>query len=337
MSFKIKVVPSNHQFSAGADESILDAAERQGIVLPYGCRNGLCGTCAGTLLSGAVSYPDGMEDSLEGRPDDQCLPCQARPASDVTLQIHEVESEKEIEVRTLPCKVSQVEQLCHDVMRIYLTLPDNQRLQYLAGQYLDFLMTDGRRRAFSIANAPHDDECIELHIRHVPGGEFTDYVFNEMKEGSIHNIQAPLGGFYLREDSARPLIMMAGGTGFAPLKGIIEHAFHVGIENPIHLYWGVRSEQDLYMPDLPARWAEEHDLFQFTPVLSEPDDGWSGRSGWVHDAVTADYPDMTAFDLYMSGPPPMVFTGKKAFLAAGLPEDHMYSDVFEWAKDNPNN
>ena len=336
MSFKINVIPSGHQFTAQAGESILDAAERQGIVLPYGCRNGMCGSCAGTLVNGAVSYPDDLGDSMEGRPDNQCLTCQARAASDLTLQIHEVSSEKEIEVRTLPCRVDEVEQLCHDVMRIYLTLPEGQRLQYLAGQYLDFLLEDGRRRAFSIANAPHNDQRIELHIRHVPGGEFTDYVFNGMKKGSIHSIHAPLGGFYLHEDSSRPLIMMAGGTGFAPLKGIVEHAFHIGLKNPIHFYWGVRSEQDLYLPELPAEWAERHPEFRFIPVLSEPGEEWRGRQGWVHEAVVADHPDMSGFDLYMSGPPPMVYAGKEAFLNAGMAEDRMFSDVFEWAKDNPN-
>jgi CDP-4-dehydro-6-deoxyglucose reductase len=336
MSFRVKVEPSGHQFTTEPGETILDAAERQGITLPYGCRNGLCGSCAGTLISGAVSYPEEVQDSLDAQEETHCLTCQAVPASDVELQIHEVESAQEIEVRTMPCKVVGLEQLSHDVMRVYLKLPENQRLQFLAGQYLDFLMEDGRRRAFSIANAPHDDETIELHIRHVPGGEFTEYVFEGMKEGDILRIQAPLGGFYLREDSRRPLILMAGGTGFAPLKGIIEHAFHIGFDNPMHLYWGVRSEQDLYLADLPEKWALEHAGFQFTPVLSEPDEGWKGKTGWVHEAVVKAYPDMSAHDLYMSGPPPMVFAGKRAFLAADLPEERMYSDVFEWAKDNPN-
>ncbi len=336
MSFTVNVEPSGHQFTTEPGESILDAAERQGVVLPYGCRNGLCGSCAGTLISGAVSYPEEVQESLEAQAENHCLTCQAVPASDVKLQIHEVETAREIEVRTMPSKVVGLEQLSHDVMRVYLKLPENQRLLFLAGQYLDFLLEDDRRRAFSIANAPHDDETIELHIRYVQGGEFTEHVFDGMKAGDILRIQAPLGGFYLREDSSRPLILMAGGTGFAPLKGIIEHAFHIGIDNPMHLYWGVRSERDLYLAELPRQWAEEHAGFQFTPVLSEPDTGWKGKSGWVHESVLEAYPDMSAHDLYMSGPPPMVFAGKRAFMAAGLPEQQMYSDVFEWAKDNPN-
>ena len=334
MSFQVNVEPSGHQFTTQAGESILDAAERQGIPLPYGCRNGMCGSCAGTLLSGAVSYPADLEDVGDGTPDDRCLTCKAVPSSNVTIRIQEVETTEEIEVRTLPCKVEQMERLAHDVVRIYLKLPENQRLQFLAGQYLDFLLDDGRRRAFSIANAPHDDSVIELHIRHVPGGDFTDYVFNDMKVGTIQRIQAPLGGFFLRETSERPMIFMAGGTGFAPLKGIIEHAFHIGIDRPMHLFWGVRAEQDLYLPSLPEAWASSRSNLQFTPVLSEPDSNWRGETGWVHEAVLKRYPDMSGYDLYMSGPPPMVFAARDAFQAAGLSEDHMYSDVFEWAMDS---
>lgn len=334
MSFQVNVVPSGHQFTTQTGESILDAAERQGIALPYGCRNGMCGSCAGTLLSGAVTYPAEMEDVGDGSPDNRCLTCKAVPSSDIRIQIHEVETAQEIEVRTLPCKVERMERLAHDVMRIYLKLPESQRLQFLAGQYLDFLLDDGRRRAFSIANAPHDDSLIELHIRHVPGGDFTDYVFEQMKVGSIQRIQAPLGSFFLRETSQRPLIFMAGGTGFAPLKGIIEHAFHIGLDRPMHLFWGVRAERDLYLASLPEAWAKNRRGMKFTPVLSEPESNWSGAVGWVHDEVLRSYPDMSAYDLYMSGPPPMVFAARDAFQSAGLSEDRMYSDVFEWAMDS---
>ena len=334
MSFHVKIEPSGHQFTTQPGESILDAAERQGIALPYGCRNGMCGSCAGTLLSGAVSYPEEMGESGEGDADDRCLTCQAVPSSDVTLRIQEIETQEEIEVRTLPCKVEKMERLAHDVMRVYLKLPENQRLQFLAGQYLDFLLDDGRRRAFSIANAPHDDALIELHVRHVPGGDFTEYVFHDMKAGSIQRIQAPLGGFFLREASDRPLIFMAGGTGFAPIKGMIEHAFHVGVDRPMHLFWGVRAERDLYLNSLPPEWVRQHPNLRFTPVLSEPDGDWSGACGWVHEAVLEAYPDLSPFDLYMSGPPPMVFAARDAFMAAGLAEDRMYSDVFEWAMDS---
>jgi len=336
MSFTIKIEPSGHEFNTNAGESLLEAAERQGIALPYGCRNGLCGSCAGELISGSVDYPSGIQESMDGQPEEHCLPCQANAASDIVLRIHEVEDDQEVEVRRITCTVTRKTRLATDVMQVFLEPPTEERIQYRAGQYLDFILEDGRRRAFSIANPPHDDATIELHIRHVPGGEFTDFVFDQMQQGDSQQIEAPLGGFYLREDSKRPIIMMAGGTGFAPLKGIIEHAFHIGIERPIHLFWGARAEPDIYLSDLPAKWAAERDNFQFTPVLSEPEPDWKGRTGWVHEAVLEDYANMAMFELYMSGPPPMVFAGKHAFTAAGLLPDHMYSDVFEWAKDNPN-
>ncbi len=334
MSFNVRTEPGGHSFVVDIGENLLAAALHQGVGLPYGCRNGQCGSCSAKLLEGEVDYPDGMPAPLLGQPAGTCLTCQAVPRSDLVLKIAEVKTAAEVEVRTLPCRVVAKEQLNHDVVRLHLKIPDNQRLQFFAGQYLDFLLSDGRKRAFSIANAPHDDELIELHVRHVPGGEFTDYVFDSMKEKTILRIQAPLGTFILREDSERPVILMGGGTGFAPIKGMIEHAFHVGIVRPMHLYWGVRARRDLYLPDLPEQWAREHPNLTYRPVLSEPDADWKGRTGLVHEVVVADHPDMSGFDVYMSGPPVMVDAGRQAFEARGLTMEHMFSDAFEYAKDS---
>ena len=333
MSFQARTEPGDHAFTVEPGETLLAAALRQGVGLPYGCRNGTCGSCAAQLIAGTVDYPSGKTDGLEGKPPGSCLTCQAVPGSDVLLGVAEVRAAAQIEARILPCRVVSKEALSHDVVRLYLKLPEGQRLQFFAGQYLEFILRDGRKRAFSIANAPHDDELIELHVRHVPRGEFTDYVFDSMKEKTILRIQAPLGTFILREESDRPMILMGGGTGFAPLKGMIEHAFHVGIERPLYLYWGVRSRRDLYLPELPAAWGRDHPSFQFTPVLSEPDADWAGRTGFVHEAVVSDHPDMSPFDVYMSGPPVMVEAGRAAFEARGLTMDHMFSDAFEWAAD----
>ena len=332
MTFTVTISTSGHQFEAEENETILDAAIRQNIGLPYGCRNGRCGSCAADLVSGDVTYygsPPALEEAGEGK----CLPCQGFAASDLTLAVREAESTADLEIKLLPCRVQAVDHLTHDVVRLLLKLPDNQRLQFRAGQYLDFLLADGRRRAFSIANAPHDDEFIELHIRHVDGGEFTDWVFSQMKERTILRIQAPLGTFTLDEGSPRPMIFMGGGTGFAPLKGQIEQAFEAGIDRPMVLYWGVRAERDLYMNELPEHWADEHPNFSFVPVLSEPDAGWQGRSGWVHEAVLEDIPDLSGHDLYMAGPPPMVDAARKAFRAAGMPDGQMHYDSFDYAED----
>lgn len=334
MSFNVYIEPSGHAFTVHADETILDAALRQNIGLPYGCRNGACGSCMGSLLEGKLDYPSGNTDALEGQADDACLLCQAVPRSDLRCAVGEVEQAEEIQPRTLPCRVDGKEQLSHDVVRLYLRQPEGQRLQFLAGQYLDIILKDGRRRAFSIANAPHNDAFIELHIRHIEGGEFTDHVFSAMEEKEILRIQAPLGSFTLREESERPLVFMAGGTGFAPIKGMIEHVFHVGILRPMHLYWGVRSRRDLYLPELAEKWAAAHPGFRFVPVLSEPDADWEGRSGFVHQAVVEDHPDMSGFDVYMAGPPVMVQAGRKAFEDAGLGLEHMFSDAFEFAADS---
>ena len=337
MTQQVQLSPSGHSFEVEADESVLAAGLRQHIGLPYGCRNGQCGSCAATLLEGEVDYPEGEPKALADAGEGACILCKAVARTDLRLQVRETERAADLEPRIMPVRVHTVEHLSHDVIRLFLKLPETQRLQFMAGQYLDFLLADGKRRAFSIANAPHDDAFVELHIRHVDGGKFTDFVFSKMKEKSILRINAPLGTFTLDEESERPMLFVGGGTGFAPLKGQIEHAFHSGIARPMHLYWGVRSRRDLYLPDLPTQWAAEHGNFAFDPVLSEPDTDWDGRSGWVHEAVVADHPDMSGFDVYMAGPPPMIKAARDAFKAAGLSEDRMFYDAFEYgaAADKP--
>jgi CDP-4-dehydro-6-deoxyglucose reductase len=330
MGFTVTLNASGHQFLVDPQETLLDAALRQSIGLPYGCRNGQCGSCAARLVSGAVCYPDGEPPALAEAAAGSCICCKAVPTADLELQVREAETAAEIEPRILPVRVVRIDHLADDVIRLYLKLPESQRLQFLAGQYLDFLLSDGERRAFSIANAPHDDELIELHIRHVDGGRFTDWAFSKMAEKAILRIHAPLGTFTLDEDSERPLIFMGGGTGFAPLKGQIEHAFHLGIERPIDLYWGVRARSDLYLPELPERWMETHRNFRFVPVLSEPGADWTGRTGWVHEAVLTDHPDLSVFDLYMAGPPPMIAAAREAFTEAGLPPERLFYDSFEY-------
>ncbi len=334
MSFKVKIAATGHQFEVLEDETILDAAIRQDIGLPFGCRNGFCGACLATLVEGEVDYPDGEPDKLIDAPEDACLPCQAVPRTDVVLDVEEIFTPDEIKPRIMPVKVVKIDHLADDVVRLWLKPPEEQRLQFMAGQYLDFILDDGRRRAFSIANPPHEDELIELHIRHVDGGVFTDWAFTQMKEETILRIEAPLGTFTLDENSNRPMLFIAGGTGFAPIKSQIEHAFHAGIERPMRLYWGVRSQKDLYLPDLPKQWEKAHDNFRFVPVLSEPDESWQGRAGWVHEAVLEDLgDDLPNYDIYMAGPPPMVSAAREALLARGVPESQLHYDSFEYAAD----
>lgn len=335
MAYQVTIHNSGHSFTVEDTESVLEAALRQGIILPYGCRNGVCGSCMGKLLSGSVAYPEGPPDALKttDAAQQQALFCQARPVSDLLIKIREVDAAKDIEVRTLPCRVNKLEHLAHDVIRIYLKLPDTERLQFLAGQYIDVLLKDHAPRSFSIANAPHDDSFIELHIRNVSGGYFSAQVFNQMQEKAMLRFTGPLGTFFLREDSERPAILIGGGTGFAPIKGILEQAFHSGVEKPLHLFWGVRAKRDLYLDELPARWLQDHPNFSYTPVLSEPmdEDQWTGATGYVSDTVISEYPDLCGHDVYMSGPPIMVQAGHKLFMQHGLDESRFFSDAFEYA------
>ena len=330
---QVRLEPSGNTFAVAAGETILESALRQGIGLPYGCRNGACGACKGVLRSGELEYGDYQERALHPgeKAAGKALTCCTRPLTDIVFEVRELAGAKDLAIRTLPARVEKVERPAEDVAIIYLKLPTGERLQFLAGQYVDILMKDGKRRSFSMANAPHDDQFIQLHVRKTPGGAFSHYVFEEMKERAILRFEGPLGTFYLREDSDKPLIFVAGGTGFAPIKALIEHAFHIGIDRPVVLYWGVRSLADLYLPDLPSRWQREHPDFTYIPVLSDPlpQDAWQGRTGFVHQAVLDDFADLSGYQVYACGAPAMTDIAKKTFVEEKrLPEDEFFCDAF---------
>lgn len=335
MTYQITLQPSGHSYTAKAYETILESAIEAGLNLPYGCRNGACGSCKGVVLSGEVDYGDYVASALTEaeRVAGKALFCCAKPLTDITIECREI-SAGVIHPRIIPTRVERKQQLSHDVMALFLKLPSNEHLQFYAGQYIEFLLKDGKRRAFSLANAPHEDNLLELHLRLIPDGQFTQYVFNEMPDKAILRIEAPFGGFYYRDESTKPMIMVAGGTGFAPIKGIVEHMLHNNIKRNVTLYWGARSLQDLYMPELPAAWAEAHPHIQFIPVLSDatPEDHWQGRTGLVHQAVLDDVGDLSGFEVYCCGAPAMVEVAHVSFLNAGLPEDVFYSDAFNYAK-----
>ncbi|MBK7900106.1 MAG: CDP-6-deoxy-delta-3,4-glucoseen reductase [Azonexus sp.] len=336
MSYRITVQPSGKSFAADDDETVLAAALRQGLLLPYGCRDGACGSCKGRLVSGRVEDGKAQSQALTeaDRAAGLTLFCCARPQSDLVIECATLRTASDIPVKTLPARIEKLERLAPDVIELHLRLPASERLQFLAGQYVDILLKDGKRRSFSMANAPHDDAFLQLHIRHVPGGLFTDQVFSTLKARDILRLNGPHGSFTLREESDKPMILLAGGTGFAPLKSLIEHALHEACQRPMVLYWGARAVVDLYLADLPRRWAAEHPHFRYVPVLSEPqpEDAWAGRTGLVHQAVMTDFPDLSGHEVYACGAPAMIDAARRDFTArCRLPEEAFFSDAFTFS------
>ena len=337
MTFKVTIQNTGHEFPANPGDSVLDAAMNAGLMLPYGCRDGACGSCKGKLISGEVDYGHFAEKALpaEEKAKGHVLFCQAKPLSDVVVEAREVRKAGDIPLRKLPARVARLERAADDVIVISLKLPANERLQFLAGQYLDFLLRDGSRRSFSLGNAPHDDEFLQLHVRQVAGGSFTGHVFTTMKEKDIMRFEAPLGSFFLREDP-KPIVFVASGTGFAPIKSVIEDSLHKGITRPMTLYWGGRRPKDLYMNALCEGWAAQYPHIKYVPVISDalPEDHWTGRTGFVHRAVMADFPDLSGHQVYACGVPIMVDSAKKDFVGqCKLPENEFYCDSFTTAAD----
>jgi CDP-4-dehydro-6-deoxyglucose reductase len=335
---RVTLQPSGLQFDVEEGESILTAALRQGYVLPYGCRNGACGSCKGRILEGTVDYGTYQRKALtdEEKAQGKALFCQAKPLGPLVIEARTVGAAKDIQVKMLPCRIHKMERVADDVMVLHLKLPANERLQFLAGQYIEFLLKDGSRRSFSMGNAPHDDEFLQLHVRHVAGGQFTDHVFNKMKERDILRFEGPLGTFFLREDSDKPIVFVASGTGFAPIKSILESAFKKGVTRPMTLYWGGRRPKDLYLNDLAAKWADDHPNFRYVPVVSDalPEDGWTGRTGFVHRAVMQDFPDLSGCQVYACGVPIMVDSARRDFIQqCKLPELEFYADSFTTQAD----
>lgn len=326
---------SNKKIVVHSHETILAAALRQQMIVPYGCQNGACGSCKAELISGSVDYGEVQPQALSKNEQAQgkVLLCKAIPLEDLEISAMELAADQQFAIKTTPARVSQLDKLAHDVMQLTLKLPPKKNFKYLPGQYIDILLSGGKRRSFSLASpSAHNDE-LQLHVRYVANGEFSDFVFSKMQPKTLLRLQGPLGTFFLREDSNRPIIMVAGGTGFAPIKAMLEAAFKKGIERPLHFFWGVRTEQDLYLKELPDLWDQKYKNFQYTPVLSDglPGDQWRGESGWVHEAVVKHYPVLDRHEIYAAGPPPMIDAGQSEFSAHGMSLDNYFFDSFDYA------
>lgn len=345
MSYRIIIKPSEHVLQVEAGETILEAALREGFSMPYGCRNGSCGICKGKIVGGTVHYGSHSEEALTDieKRNGYALFCCASPLSDLVIECYEISATKGIEIKTLPCRVQKLERVAPDVMILSLKLPANQRLQFLAGQYIDILLKDGKRRSFSLANSPHDDEFLQLHVRNYPGGAFTEYVFNNIKVKDMLRFTGPLGSFFLRDiPEDTDVIFLASGTGFAPIKSILEHIFYQqgtrDTKCKITLYWGVRVKADLYLADLAEGWQNRYSNFTFIPVLSEPleSDNWKGRTGLVHEAVMQDFQSLEKCQVYACGAPVMVKAAYHDFInLRHLSKNAFFSDVFTPSTSNP--
>ena len=332
-SFQITVEPSGRSFSTTAGETILAAGIRQGIGLPYGCKDGACGSCKCKKLSGEVVHGEHQSKALSAEEEAAglILTCCAQAQTDLVLESRQVTEAGALPIKKLPTRVASLERKSSDVMLIKLQMPANDAFQYRAGQYVEFILRDGARRSYSMASAPAADAPLELHIRHMPGGRFTDHVFGAMKEKEILRIEGPFGSFFLREDSGKPMVMLASGTGFAPIKAIIEWMQQQGISRPTTLYWGGRRPSDLYLHDWVLAQQASSPWLRYVPVVSDalPEDAWTGRTGFVHRAVLEDLPDLSGHQVYACGAPIVVDSAKRDFCAqAGLPEDEFYADAF---------
>ncbi len=336
MSFQITVQPSGRSFTADTTETLLAAGIRQGIGLAYGCKDGACGSCKCKKIEGTVVHGVHQSKALSEEEEAQglILTCCATAQSDVILESRQVTEAGAFPIKKMPVRVVSLVKKSDDVMVIQLQLPATDVMQFHAGQYIEFLLRDGSRRSYSMGNAPHTLEAgapkVELHIRHMPGGKFTDPVFTTMKEKDILRVEGPYGSFFLREDSNKPMVLLASGTGFAPIKALIEHMQHKGITRPATLYWGGRRPSDLYMNDWVAGQLAQMPNLRYVPVVSNAtlEDAWTGRTGFVHQAVLQDHPDLSGFQVYACGAPIVVDSAQRDYGAAGLPAEEFFADSF---------
>ena len=338
MTFQISIQPSGRSFSVEPGETMLAAGIRQGIGLPYGCKDGACGSCKCRKLSGTVTLGAHQAKALSAEEEANgfVLTCCGVPHSDVVLESRQVTEAGAFPIRKMPARVSSLERKSHDVIVVRLQLPANDPFNYRPGQYVEFLLRDGSRRSYSMANAPHNGPALELHIRHMPGGKFTDHVFGVMKEKEIQRIEGPFGSFFLREDSDRPMVLLASGTGFAPIKALIEHMQFQGITRRATLYWGGRRPEDLYMDDWVQAKLLQMPNLDYVPVISNalPEDAWTGRTGFVHRAVLEDLPDLSGYQVYACGAPIVVDSARNDYCElAGLAEEEFFADAFTTEAD----
>jgi CDP-4-dehydro-6-deoxyglucose reductase len=333
----IRIAKSNRSFDAAADQPLLEAASLAALQLPHSCHGGNCGACKARLLGGEIHYPNGKPLGLSDAEiaDGMILLCQARARTDLSIETFEVRSADTGASKRLPCRIERAVPLSHDVMGLFLRLPIAEDFRFEPGQYIDILLAGGRRRSFSIASPPHDARPLELHVRRIAGGEFSDRLFHEDTRSSLLSIEGPLGNFTYRPQlgSARRMLLIGGGTGIAPLLSILRHLIENGIERDLQLYWGVRGERDLYAHATLEQLSRRAASFHYVPVLSEAGPEWRGATGWVHEAALRGVPDLEAVDVYAAGPPAMIAAIQREYDSRGSAKTRLYYDSFDAASD----
>lgn len=331
MDYRISIAGSDVAFRCEAGETLLNAAERSGYSVPYSCRKGVCSTCEGGVVSGAGR--SSVQGDVEA-PAERVLLCCLRPSSDMTIAPRKIEKREPVVRKTLDMSVYRITQPAADVSVLQLRLPTGMRAKFRAGQYLQIELEDGSRRNYSMANPPHESDSIQLHVRHVPGGKFSEGVLRGLEKGHKLRVELPFGEFTLQDDSTSPAILLATGTGFAPVKSIVEDAIKRKLQRPMFLYWGARREEDLYVAELARKWHASGKL-SFVPVLSEPHESWAGRRGFVHETVLEDFGSLAGYQVYACGNPAMTSAAHDAFVEAGLPEADFFSDAFVHTDSRP--
>ena len=329
MVFRVVVLQTSQSFEVNSNESVLEAALRQEVKLAHECTFGGCGTCRVKLVEGAVGYEQfPMALTPEEAQRGYALACQARPQSDLVISAEPI-AEGVCEPQRCTAVVKELRWLTPEVANLHLELSDLPSFDYLPGQYMNVHLGDGTHRSFSMASLPNASR-VDFHVRRIPGGRFTDAHLDKLAAGDLLEVELPLGAFRCHPEDYRPMVMVATGTGLAPIKSILESLMDDPDCPPVWLYWGMRSEAGLYLDQEIRRWKPRLYEFQYVPVLSRASGRWQGKRGHVQDAVLADIGDLSEHSIYMCGSPAMISDAKQAFLARGADLEHIYTDGFSF-------
>lgn len=324
MNYEIEIQPARVKYKASVDDTLLSAALANKFCLEHSCRSGECGLCSATIVSGTVKNEFG-DLVTEGN----VLTCCSYPQSDITLLAKFLPELSDIECKTLPCKLVSKSLVNHDILILTLRFPPKTNFKYLAGQYID-LIYQGLRRSYSIANAQSSLEGLELHIRLIADGQFSQVLIRDCNENQLMRIEGPKGTFFVRE-ATNPIIFLAGGTGFAPVKAMMENLLHNKVNREIYIYWGM-AHSDGFYTKIADDWAREYSHISYVSVVSADDKCWQGRRGFVHQVVLDDFSDLSKYHVYACGSPLMISSAKDAFISRGLNSEHFYADIFVSSK-----